>query len=250
MLTQTFGWDGLCSLWGEICLPTCNANWLTYLSELPNSGNCSTAWFQVGFLKIAAQFEHAIGFPIGGLIILNPALRWELLNALRFRLYDLLKAAIPSLLIQSSLIIGLFTALRSAKEIGRRSAPAELEPGHKAVPTGQVPYPLFRTLRLPHADRRYVAFLALVALGLGLVDGEIPALMSSLMMAAFATICRLMGASTLVFFLCRRHPARSLFAGLLTGAVYLLFPTLLLILGMADQFMDLRNATFHHHEGD
>ena len=151
MLTQTFWMGRVMQLLGGDLFTELAKQTVTYLSELPNSGNLLYSLVQVGFLKIPAQFEHAIGFPIGGLIILNPALRWELLNALRFRLYDLLKAAIPSLLIQSSLITGLFTALRSAREIGRRSAPVELEPAHKTVPTGQVPYPLFRTLRLPHA---------------------------------------------------------------------------------------------------
>ena len=253
LLAQTLWWGRVMMLLGGDLFAGLAERTVGTLSVLPNSNSLLYSLVQMGFLELPARFQQSAGLRLGSLVVLNPALRTELLNALRFQLHGLLKAGIPLLLVQSSLIIGLFTALRTTKEISKRTASssAPLPQQEDQAPAQEpVPYPLFRIFRLPSAYRGYLFFLALMSLVLALSPGDVPALMSTLAMVAFVTVYRLLGASALVFFLCRRNPDRSFWAGFLACALYVSFPTLLFVLGLADQFMDLRTVILHHQEED
>ncbi len=254
LLTQTLWWARVTALVGGDLFAGLAEQTVALLSASPNSGSLLYNLTQVGFLELPARFRENAGIPLGRFFVLNPALRIELLNALRFQLHGMLRTGIPSLLVQSSLIIGLFTALRATKELGRQAAAtgaALLQEGEEPLPPERIPYPLFRAFRLPDAYRGYLLFLALASLGLAMAQGEVPALISTLAMVAFVTVYRLLGASVLVFLLCRRDPEWAFWAGLLACALYLAFPSVLFVLGMADQFMNLRTTPlFHHHEED
>ncbi len=253
LFCQVLWWSGMLAKYGEGSLPGLAGHIVTSLSTLPTSGNLLVQLVQAGFLPLPEQFRQSMGIQLGGLTLLNPLLQADLLNALRFRLQDLLTRLAPAFLMQTSLVLGLCTALRTSKAFGRTNAqPIAIlfRSGDKEIRRQILPYPLFRTLRFPREYRGHLLFLMLVSLLLSLLEGPFPALLSTLLYAAVSTVFSLLGASVLVFFVTRNHPRRAVLAGILAVLCGAVFPTLLLLLGVLDQFISLRSAAPYHQEED
>ena len=79
-------------------------------------------------------------------------------------------------------------------------------------------------------------------------DNSVTALLCALLYAAFTTVYQLLGAAVMVFTLSRRHPERKPLYAVLAGTLYLLFPVALFLLGVVDQFVNLRAFSIHHQD--
>ncbi len=209
---------------------------------------------QNGVLALPPQMHNSPLLLLGQNIFLIPSLRVEILNAFRFVTMEWLYESIPALLLQLSLVIGLFASLHTARESARLYPRPVILLFHGAKgewKSQASAFPSLRTLFLPPSYQRHVLFLALAALVLLYAgDGKIPSLMSSMMLSAVTTVYALLGAATLVFVLCQKNPQRTVLAGLAAGALFVTFPTLLWILGFCDQFFHLRASALFQKEED
>lgn len=188
-----------------------------------------------GLLTIPDAYREVAGLQLGDYVLLNPLLFKELLNMLRLRLDEGLRLWIPTLLMQGALLTGLFTVLFSQRVYARRDGkPQEA--------------PLFRTLRLPRRDRGYVLAICIGILVTSFSGHTLVSLTQTLLYAAFTAVYQLLGAAVTVFLLANRHPTRAPLYGVLAAVLYLLFPLVLFVLGLADQFMNLRASALKHQE--
>ena len=211
------------------------------VEQSPLAGSILYRLLSLGYLDVPDAYRSAAMFQVGDLIWINPPLQTELLNMLRLRLSEGAFQWIPTLLMQGSVILGLFTAL--ATERARICTAAETQG-----------LPSFRMLRLTKREQGYLLTLCIGTVVPSLMDQTLPTLLCLLMYAAFAAVFQLLGASVFMYILSRRHPRRLPLYGALAAALYLLFPLALFLLGMADQFIDLRASglrfkdTNHDHE--
>ena len=189
----------------------------------------------IGFLTVPDAYRNAAGLQLGGMVVLNPLLQHELINMLRLRLNENLSVVIPSLLIQGALIVGLFTALFTQRARAHKLGKPETAP-------------LFRTLHLPRREQGYMLAVCIGTVLTSFTDHSFVSLLCALLYAAFGAVYQLLGAAVLVFVLARRHPKRTVLYGFAATALYLLFPMALLLLGLADQFVNLRATTLNHQE--
>lgn len=222
------------------------------LASLPSWGNWLYQMVALGVLPLPAAYAQTAGFRLGDLIFLNPALQTELLNALRFQLYSFLRQAVPQLLVQGSLLVGVCAALRTAKAIGKNSLPPisiVFRSGSHEIQRSIAAYPQFRNLRLPASYRNHALFLGLAGFVTLLFDGEFSLMLGSLLVSAFTGVFSLLGAAVLVFWATRRGASAGIPGALLAAGLALVFPTGLLVVGLLDQFMDLRLALLNHSKG-
>ena len=195
----------------------------------PYVGNILYRLTSMGFLDVPDSYRTAAMLQVGDLVWINPPLQRELLNMLRLRLFENFSQWIPMLLMQGALLLGLFTAL--ATERARvRQAPAGSQ------------CPSFRKLKLSRREQGYMLFLCLGTAVTSFSQDAFWSLLCLLMYSAFAAVFQLTGASVFLDTLSRRRPQRLWLYGLLAAALYLLFPLALFLLGVIDQFIDLRQA--------
>jgi hypothetical protein len=199
------------------------------------SGSIFYRLVSVGFLTVPESLRNVAGLRLGDLVMLNPVLQLELSNMLRLRLNDSLREWLPMLVVQGSLILGLFGALLCEGGRARKTGKPEIRP-------------LFRTLHLPRRERRYMLVICIATVLTSPSDNAFTAQLCMTLYAAFSGVYQLLGAAVLVFLLCRNHPARAPLYGTLAALLYAIFPLALFVLGMADQFMHLRAAGLSHQE--
>ena len=199
------------------------------------SGNILYQLVRFGVLSVPDAYQTGSAFQLGSFIFLRPQLQAELLKLLQPRLNDLLAFYVPSLMVQLGIIVGLFTSLLTERMHGRLTGSKLFSPS-------------FQTLRLPQTYRRYVFFLAVIAVLTSFSTAEVTRLVYALTYATVATVYQLLGAATLIFMLARKHPRGTVWFGVLAAALYLLLPIVLFVLGLADQLFGLRAATLYHSE--
>ncbi|HNW85730.1 MAG TPA: hypothetical protein PLP25_02775 [Candidatus Limiplasma sp.] len=199
------------------------------------SGNLLYRLTQLGFLTVPEAYSQTTGIQFGGMIWLNPALQRELMNMLRLRLIEGLTQWIPSLLVQGAVILGLFTTLSTERTRARRAE------GTRIVPA-------FTLLRLSRREQGFMLMLCIGTALTSLTDNGVTSLVCALMYAAFTTVYQLLGAAVMVFSLTRRHPERKTLYGVFAAILYLIFPVALFLLGVVDQFVNLRAFSIHHQD--
>lgn len=182
-----------------------------------------------GILTLPDAYTGTRAFQLGNLTLLNPSLQHELLNMLRLRLSEGFASWIPSLLVQGALIIGVFTALVTARTRASRTP-------------GAPPPPRFASLKLSRTEQGYMLALCLITLIAGFTDNAFLTLLSALTYAGFSTVYQLLGAAVLIAILSRGHPQRAPLYGVLLALIYLAMPIALFLLGIFDQFVRLRGA--------
>lgn len=215
------------------------------LTSMPTSGNLLFEMVQKGLLPLPTRYQHTRAFQLGGLLVMDPSLRAALLISLRQQLTDSLRTGIPILLMHWSLFIGVLFPLRAARQTLRQGPNAfvvVMRGGKPQVSHAQAALPAFRTLRLTPSLMGYVVVLAVGALLLRLIGGELPLMMSDLLYAAFSMVYYLLGAATLMWLLHKRHPGHDVLHGLAAAALYFLFPLALFIMGLLDQMVGLRRT--------
>ena len=205
------------------------------LTDAPWTGALLYRLVNLGVLPLPDAYANTAALQLGNLVWLNPLLQSELLNMLRLRLADTLTLWVPMVLVQGSMLVGMFTALTTERAHAR----------HMNDPAGA---PLFRTLRLPRTAQGYVLVLCLGALLASLSDDPFLTLLGMLLYAAFMGVVQLLGAATLVALGAKAHPKRIVLYGVLAAALFALFPIALFLLGVADQLLNLRAAGRNHQE--
>ncbi len=253
LLAQSLFWWRVGALVGGPLFPGLADALTQAVAAAPNSNKILFALVQYGFIALPSQAQQTLALLFRDLIFLEPALRTEVLNALHFLFFSTVRQFIPSVLMQLSLILGLFTALHSVQaQLRRHPRPAFVLYRKEGKPQvcGVAFSPTFRSLQFPRPARPYLFFLGIAAMLLRMSGGEVATLASDLMLSAFVTIFALLGAATLVFLLTKDQPRKASGAGLLAAALFALFPTALFLLGLGDQLLGLRMATIKHQEED
>lgn len=222
------------------------------LAAHPNGDALLFGLCQYGALSLP-ESVHPIAYFFGSAVFNDSALRAETLNAFHFFVYSLGRQLIPSLTVQLSLIIGLFTALQTAHfGLAFRSKPALSFTPQKGRPmvhkAGQLE--TFSSLRLSRSTQGYLLALALSSLIFLRTGGDFLTMVGTTMLTAVTTVYSLLGASVLLYLLTKDYLKRTGFGAGLVVMLYLLFPTLLTLLGLFDQFVNLRIITPYHQEED
>ena len=199
------------------------------------SGNVLYRLVTFGFLPLPDAYRSTAALRLGDWILINPPLERELINMLRLRLSEGLSVWVPQLLMHGAAAVGLFTALGAERARVKRL-------------DDQSAMPAFRTLRLTRPMQGGMLVLCLGTVLTSFSDLPLPSLICMLMYSAFAAVYQLLGAAVVVYLPATRHPRRVRLYGLLAVALYVLFPIALFLLGVADQFLNLRTASLNHQE--
>lgn len=178
------------------------------------------------------------GMPV--LFLLDAGLIRQMLLSLRLHTQLLLEQTLPSLFVQACLWGGVMTALRVQRAccavliVG----PDPKHPGGRKTRVAEPPG--FRLLMLPVRLRWVLCGMGLISLALLTVPHSLPVTLGLLLYAAFTCAFQMLGASVLLCLLAARHPDRLTLYGLLVAVLYLMFPLVLFLLGIADQGLHLR----------
>lgn len=222
------------------------------LAAHPNGNALLFGLCQYGALNLP-ESVHPIAYFLGSAVFNDSALRTETLNAFHFFIYSLGRQLIPSLTVQLSLIIGLFTALKTVHfGLAFRSKPALSFTPQKSRPLVRRADQLetFSSLRLSRSTQGYLLALALSSLIFLRTGGDFPDMVGSTMLTAVTTAYSLLGASVLLYLLTKDRLKRTGFGAGFVAMLYLFTPTLLTLLGLFDQFLNLRIITPYHQEED
>lgn len=170
--------------------------------------------------------------------LMMPVYTQQMLMSLRLTVQNLLAQYLPSLFVQSCMIVGLFTSLRLERVNGVLLVVETRSASEKH--TRVVAPPSFRLLAMPRSLRGTVFALAVTALVLMLSSGAMARIIGQLCYAAFETMFYLLGASVLVFMYTKNDPDRRVLSGVLAAALYVLAPFVLFLIGLADQTFHFR----------
>jgi hypothetical protein len=181
----------------------------------------------LGVLTIPDAYAGTTTIQLGNMVLMDPGLQRELFNMLRLRLTEGFAEWIPTVLMQGGVLVGLWTALVTARVRARQNPSA-------------APAPTFRELSLTRAEQGYMLLICIATLLTGLSADSFLSLLSTLTYSCFAAVYRLLGAAVVLTLLSRRRPERIALYGLFAAFLYLVVPFVLFLLGVADQFMHLR----------
>ena len=175
---------------------------------------------------------------IAGAGTLTPAIRAELINSLRTLLKDSLYVLLPTMIINNAILTGVFGMAFPVVSARRQKIPVmEMPPfaaWHLSRSAG------FKVLLLGLGNLLLVPMFQGPGASLaGNISNPGIGLAGTMMGAAFSTIFIIQGAALMEFFQTRagtKSPIRWLWP----CVIYLLFRPLLMILGIADQFLNIR----------
>lgn len=175
------------------------------------------------------------------MLVIDSGLIRQMLLSFTLTLETLLTGLLPALLVQFTLVGGLFTALRTQRLncvvllVGKsKTSPAERR--------AQVaPPPSFSLLTLPPAVRYGAVAFGVLGFVLCGFASSFARTLGLLMYTAFAALFELSGAAVMVGMLTLRRPQRRVLYGILTAGLYVLFPLALFLLGTADQILHFRS---------
>ena len=174
---------------------------------------------------------------------MEAAYQQQMLMSLRLTLEMLLAQYLPSLFVQSCLIIGVFTALRLERMAGMVLVVEAKTPSQKH--TRVIAPPSFRLLAIPRNLRMLTLGLAVASLVLLLSQNSVMQIVGQLCYATFQTMFTLLGAAVLVFLYTKNDPDRKTLSGILAAAVYVMAPFVLFLIGLADQSFHFRHPQAH-----
>lgn len=175
--------------------------------------------------------------------LMEAAYQQQMLMSLRLTLEMLLAQYLPSLFVQSCVIIGVFTALRLDRMAGMVLVVEAKTPSQKH--TRVIAPPSFRLLAIPRNLRMLTLGLAVASLVLLLSQNSVMQIVGQLCYATFQTMFTLLGAAVLVFLYTKNDPDRKTLSGILAAAVYVMAPFVLFLIGLADQSFHFRHPQAH-----
>ncbi len=171
-------------------------------------------------------------------LTLNPVFMNQLRLELRTHIMQLSAHMIPSLVVQSGIIIGLFTGLRVQKLRNAYLLVDKAEPQKVRIALT----PSFSMLRIPK-HWNWLLFLFLIAYVLFYGSEGVLFRTSQLMYFTFDTVYQLQGAAVVCSWILKRNEEGRMLAGLLAAALYLLMPTALFLIGCFHHLFSFRSHT-------
>ena len=167
----------------------------------------------------------------------------QMLMSLRLTMEKLLAQELPSLVVQSCMIVGLFISLRLERVSGVLLVVETRTASDKQ--TRVIAPPGFRLLAMPRPIRLTAFVLAAAAFVLLLSADSFSHTLGQLCYAAFETMFCLLGAAVMVFMYTKNDPDRKTLAGVLAAALYVMAPFVLFVIGLIDQTFHFRNPQAH-----
>lgn len=171
-------------------------------------------------------------------LTINPVFLHQLELEMHSRFLSLLRSAIPSLVVQGSIITGLFTALRVQKLRNAYLLVDRKNPQKVRIALT----PSFSMLRIPNSWH-WMLLLFLIFYLFFSGSGGVLFVMARLMYHTFDTLYQLQGAAVLCGCIMRRNEERRVLAGLLAAALYLFLPMALFLLGCFHYLFPSRSHT-------
>ena len=169
---------------------------------------------------------------------LDPIFLRQMMLALESRVVQWVYKLLPMLLINASIILGLFTGLRVQRLRNAFLLVDKDKPGKVCIAMT----PPFSQLNLPRKWRWAILAFLLVQLFLGGAEG-VWAILSLLLGYTAETLLQLQGAAMVCSWLMKSDPDRRNMAGWVAAALYLLLPIALLVLGCFDNLSAFRRHT-------
>ena len=181
------------------------------------------------------------GYTAQGLtgVLMEASYSREMLMSLRLTAERLIAQELPSLFVQSCMIVGLFIPLRLERVNGVLLVVETRTASDKQ--TRVIAPPSFRLLAMPRSIRITAFALAMAAFLLLMVADSFSYTLGQLCYAALETMFCLLGAAVMVFVYTKNDPDRKTMAGVLAAALYVLAPFVLFVIGLADQTFHFRN---------
>lgn len=209
-----------------------------FVQQVAQSGNAQAVLNQFAAAGLISIPE---GYVDQGVMrqLMMPVYTQQMLMSLRLTTQNLLAQYLPSLFVQSCMVIGLFTSLRLERVNGVLLVVETKSASEKR--TRVVAPPSFRLLTLPRGMRGTVFALVITSLLLMLASSDVARIIGRLCYAAFQTMFYLLGASVLVFMYTKNDPDRRFLSGVMAAALYVLAPFVLFLIGLADQTFHFRN---------
>lgn len=170
--------------------------------------------------------------------LMESAYNRQMLMSLKLTMEMLFAQYLPSLVVKSSLIVGLFISLRLERANGVLLIVEAKTAADKH--TRVVAPPSFRLLAMPPNVRRTMFALGVTALLLLTSPGSFANTVGKLCYAVFETTFCLLGAAVMVFAYTKTDPDRRLFAGVMASLIFVLAPFVLMLIGMLDQKFHFR----------
>lgn len=170
--------------------------------------------------------------------LLETAYNRQMLMSLQLTMEMLFTQYLPSLVVQSCLVVGLFISLRLERANGVLLIVEARTAADKH--TRVVAPPSFRLLTMPPNVRRTMFALGVTALLLLTSPGSFANTVGQLCYAVFQTAFCLLGAAVMVFAYTKTDPDRRIFAGVMAALLFVVAPFVLLLVGMMDQKFHFR----------
>lgn len=250
LLSQTLFWGRICFLLNGSLFDGLAQQGMEMMARFSQSNQLLIQLVRQGLLALPAHFQRTWALPIGDLLIIDPALRIELLHELRFLFYNQAYNIIPSFTIQAAIVLGFFTTLNATRQNAlQNNTPIviTLTNGDRKVTFPSMLVPKFQNFFLPSWLKPYVLFLLLASTIRLFSSSAFFQLVGLMMVSAFTTIYCLLGAATLLS-LAHKRAGQTIWAGPLAIALFIFFPTALLLLGLTDQHWDLRKIHILNHQ--
>lgn len=205
-------------------------------SKIATSPDAGTVLYK---LTASGLIAVPSGYDGGSLALwLNPALVRQMTLSLRLTLEAGIRQLLPAAIVQACLLGSIFTTLRVQK---LNHSYILVDEKHKDRVTLATP-PGFSMLRLPPKSNWALAGMAVMGF-ICLTSGSSWAYQLGLLLyACFQACFGLLGASVLVGMLSTKKPDSISTYGVLAAALYVLFPSVLVIIGIMDPLFHFRES--------
>lgn len=190
-------------------------------------------------MAASGLIDMPTGYDSGSLALwLNPVLVRQMTLSLRLTLEASIRQLLPAAIVQACLLGSVFTTLRVQK---LNHAYILVDEKHKERVTLATP-PGFSMLRLPPKSNWALAGMAVIGFICLMSDSSWAYQLGLLLYACFQGCFGLLGASVLVGMLSIRKPDSKTTYGVLAAALYVLLPSVPIIIGIMDPLFHFRES--------
>lgn len=193
-----------------------------------------------GFLRMPEGYASSNAL----MHVFEPAFVHQMSLSLRLTLETAFFDLVPAALVQASLIVGLFTALRVQRFGGMILLVETKNPSNKkthvAIPPG------FSLVTLPNSARWPVLGMAAAALFLLTSGSTFSQTLGTMCFTVFETVYTLIGAAVFIWVFASKNPDRKTLFGVIAALLYVMAPFVLFLIGLTDQTFHYRSKPSGH----
>lgn len=222
--------------WGDPLSQGLTERFVSWISQSPRRDEWLYRLGVAGVLNLPEDVLH----PSGALLL--PVHVPQMILSLRLGLSNMFETLLPSLLVQSAVVLGVLTPLHMQRLNGFTIIlKKQPDKSRKHI---EIPPPSFRMMTLPKMIRFPLLLLAMVGVMMLTSQGVLWQMMGQMLFTLFETLYRLEGAAVVVFALCLHNPEKAVFSGILAGLLFVIAPTALFVIGVADEVLLYRTKRF------